>query len=704
MGIFDNLALALQGQPKEGEGLPAIDSPSDQTPEEIALVQHVREKIDAVRQSTSRITQEGIAFTNTAYLLGYDGVVYDTNLRQFKNVDPKRRLSRNRFKINKVLPTVQNRLARLCMSPPKYDVRPNSNSSEDKDAARLGLQIIEDIFDKQNFVEKRQEVLMCAMQGGVGYVQPIWDPTLGKPMPDPQGGELEYEGDVRLEVLNMLEVFPDPLAKSLEDAQWWVKAKVRKLDYFKERYTEGGRGLAVKEEDVWLLSSIYDLKQNAMSSDQASGNQTTSQMKNSAIELVYYEKRSKNHPNGRMVVCAAGILLEDKELPIGEFDLVKFDDILIGGRYHSEAIITHLRPIQDQYNITRTKCADWIKQTLAGKYIVARGSGLSQEALTNGTEVLEYDNVPGAAPPSAMNIPSIPQYVYEDINVLDKEFDFVSGINESSRGVSPGNSMPFRGLALLAEQDQTRISTQTNRNEAGYARLGCIILKYVGKFYQMPRLLKTAGDGLGYAVKEFKGSDLGDNYDVIVMPGSTVPSSKVLKRQDIMNAYQSGLLGDPADPKLRAKVLKICEFGDTSEMWKDQALDEQCVKKAIDQIEKGQAPQPIGHEWDNHEMFIREMNQYRKTDKFDNFSDEQKSIFTYVSEWHVQALVALQNPMIPQQQMMAEHVVNTMHSMQQQGQMPHPGEQPAAPAPMPGDPQQIPPSGTMPGVNVPQGV
>lgn len=695
MSLFDKIALALSGgNGKDGEPLGPIDTASDQTPEEMALVSHVREKIDQVRQTSSRITQEGIAFTNTAYLLGYDGVVYDTSLRQFKNVDPKRRLSRNRFKINKVLPTVQNRLARLTMSPPKYDVRPNSNSSQDKDSARLGLQIIEDTFDKQNFTEKRQEVLMCAMQGGVGYVQVLWDPTLGNQMTDPETGDMVgYEGDVRLEVLNMLEVFPDPLAKSLDDAQWVVKAKVRKLDYFKERY--GDRGLAIKEEDVWLLSSIYDLKTNAMSSDQMSGNQTSAQMKNSAIELVYYEKRSKEHPNGRMVVCANGILLEDKELPIGEFDIVKFDDILIGGRYHSEAIITHLRPIQDQYNITRTKCADWVKQTLAGKYIVAKGAGLSQEALTNGTEVLEYNSVAGAPPPQAMMIPSIPQYVYEDIKVLSSEFDFISGINEVSRGVTPGSSMPFRGLALLAEQDQTRISTQTNRNESGFARLGCAILKYVGRYYEMPRLLKTAGDGLGYAVKDFKGSDLNNNYDVIVIPGSTVPTSKVLKRQDIMNAYQSGLLGDPADPKLRAKVLKMCEFGDTSEMWKEQALDEQQIKKAINSIEEGQMPQPIGHEWDNHEMFIKEMNEYRKTDKFDELSDQQKQMFTIVSEWHVQALVSLTQPQIPQQQIMAQHMVNTMHDMQSKGQMTAP--QPPSPSGV------IPPAGSMPGVGAQQG-
>lgn len=668
MSIFETIAEKFKAS-RSGEGdLPPLTDAVEQSPEEIKLAAFVRRKIDMIRQSNSRIAQEGTTFTNMAYLLGFDGVYYDTTYRQFRNVDPKRRISRNRFKINKILPTIQNRLARLCQSPPKYDVRPKSNSSEDKDCARLGLEIINDIFDRQNFKEKQQDVLMCAMQGGVGYVQVTWDPMLGEPMIDPETNELSYTGDIRLEVLNFLEVFPDPLAKSLDDAQFIVKAKVRKLDYFKDRYPE--RGGAVREEDVWLLSSIYDLKGNAMTSVGIAGAQTNEQMKNSAIELVYYEKRSREYPNGRMIAVGNGILLEDKELPIGEFDFIKFDDILIGGRFNSEAIITHLRPVQDQYNINRTKCADWIRKTLGGKFIAAKGAGLSQEAINNDSgEVVEYNPVPGAAPPSAMSIPAIPSYVYEDIKTLSQEFDFVSGINEASRGVAPGAQMPFRGMALLVEQDQTRISVQTNRNETSYARIGCCILKYAGKNYEMPRMLKVAGDGLEYAVKEFKGADLNENYDVIVIAGSTVPSSKVLKRQDIINAFQMGLLGDPADPKLRAKVLKMMEFGDVAEMWKDQALDEQCVKKMIAVIEEGEMPNPPGHEWDNHEMFIKQMNDYRKTDKFEKMSDEQKGIFNYVAEWHLNALTSLMNPGIPQQQQMAQQMVNSMHDMKATGQL-----------------------------------
>lgn len=685
MGIFEKLAQSLAGS-KESS-LDQIETPSDQTPEEVALVTYIRQKIDLVRQTNQRIAQEGVVFTNIAYLLGYNQITYDTASRQFRNNDPKRRITRTSIKINKILPTVQNRLARLCQNPPKYDVRPNSNSSQDKDCARLGLQVIDDIFDKQNFKEKQQDLLMNCMQAGVGYVQVMWDPSLGKPMPNG-----EYEGDVRLEVLNFFEVFPDPLAKTLDDAQWIIKAKVRKLDYFRERYE---RGYAVKEEDVWLLSSLYDLKTNAASGVGIAGSSANQQMQNSAIECVLYERRSKDHPNGRMCVMANGILLEDKELPVGELDIVKFDDILIGGRYHSEAIITHLRPIQDQYTILRTKCAEWIKQLLAGKYIVAKGAGLGQESLNNDTEVLEANPVAGWNGPvvQPLMLPQIPQYAYEDIATLDKEFDFVSGINEASRGEGSSTQSTFRGQALLVEQNQTRISVQTNRNEVGYAKIGSLILKYVGKYYEMPRLIKNAGDGLEYTVKEFKGSELNDNYDVIVMPGSTVPGSKVLKRQDLINLYQMGILGNPQDPKVIQKLLKNLEFGDINEVWKEQALNEQQVKKVIAKIESGELPQPIGHEWDDHVTFIRELNEYRKTDKYEEMSPEQQGMINYVAEWHLNAQTALLNPQIPQQQMMAQHMVNTMNDLKAQngGMLPAPDagmQPPPEQASMPAPPQE----------------
>lgn len=691
MGIFTDIANKILAAKDKTPGTPLekIEHIDDQSTEERKLVDHIRSKIDLIRQSNSRVALDAIYLTNTAYLMGYSGIFYDTTYRQFRNNDPRHKLSRNRFKVNKILPTIQNRLARLTKSPPKYDVRPNSNSTEDKDGARLALQILEDLYDKTRFDEKRQDVLMAAMQGGVGYVQALWDPTLGKPMVDPDSGEITgYEGDVRIEVLNCLEVFPDPLAKNVEDCQYIIKAKVRKLEYFKEKYPD--RGQIVKEEDTWLISSIYDLRTNALTSVGIVGSNIQDQSKNSAIELCYYEKRSKSYPNGRMVVCAGGILLEDKELPIGEFDIVKFDDIIIGGRYNSESVITHLRPIQDTYNITRTKCADWIRKMMAGKIIAPLGSNIKMESLNNDSgEVFYHTPVPNATEPHAFQMPTIPPYIYKDLEALDKEFDFVSGINEISRGVLPSSSIPASGMAFLQEQDETRIGAMTTRNENALAKLSCIMLRYVGKYYEMPRMLKLAGDGLEYAVKEFVGSDIKDNYDVITIPGSTSPVSKVLKRQDILNAYQMGILGNPMDDKLKMKVLKMLEYGDVAEMWKTQSLTEARIKKEIEAIEKGQKPDLS--EFDNHDLFLLELNDYRMSDKYEQLDDSKKGMLIWVMNWHLQTKVNLSNPQIPQQQMLAEqmskHMPQVFNEQNQQLQQ-HPG----APAhlPPPPIPGQVP--------------
>lgn len=666
---FADITKSLFG-PKKDEKLEPLQELNEQSPDERKLVEHIKEKIDSVRQTNSRIAIEGIYMANIAYLIGFDGVYFDSAYRQFRNVDPKRKLSRNRFKVNKILPTIQNRLARLTQNPPKYDVKPNSNSTEDKDAARLGIDVINYIFDKERFTEKRQDALMMAMQGGHAYIQTTWDPTKGKPMVDPETGEQTgYEGDIKFEVLNCLQIFPDPLAKNVEDAQYLIKAKTRKLEYFRSRYPE--RGHLVKEESTWLLSATYDMRVNSLTSVGIVGAQTSDQMKNSAIEIVYYEKRSNEHPNGRRVVTANGVLLEDGELPCGEYDIVKIDDMIIGGRYNSEAIITHLRPIQDQYNVSRTKMADWVRKMLAGKYLVAKGAGLGQESLSNDSgEVVEFNPVPNAPPPTAMTIPQIPPYMFKEVENLNGEFDFVSGINEISRGVLPSASIPAQGMAFLQEQDQTRIGVQTSRNEVAYAKVGSIVLKYVGKNYVLPRIMKIAGDGLGYAVKNFVGADLKDNYDVCVIEGSTTPQSKVLRNQEIINRYQMGLFGNPQDPKVISKVLKMTEFGDDNEMWKKQALDEAQVKRVIKAIEEGDAValRENMNEFDNHALHLEMMNEYRLEEKFPKLDEQKRGIFFWVMEWRLNAITNILNPGLQQTQNMAQNEVAQIQAGQGQEQ------------------------------------
>jgi hypothetical protein len=581
--------------------------------DEKKICAHVRNLVEERRSAASRIAHESIWMTNIAAILGFNGLTYNANMRQFQPVN--RVASRGGsapIKVNKILPTLQNRQAKLCKNPPRYEVRPESNDTQDKEAARLGIEILTWIWDKQNVDEKRLNLMMWIQQCGHSYLKCSWDSSLGNEMVNPETGELDYEGDVRVDVVSAFEVFPDPLAKTLDDASDVIQATVRKLDYFKLRYPE--KGDKVEQEDAWLLSLQYEDTIKTINQRGPSNSGFAQSMKNCAIELVKYEKRSKDYPQGRMIVCANGVLLEDKPLPIGEIPFAKFDDIMVGGKYYSEAVTTHIRPIQDYNDDVIRKRADWTKKLLTGKLIAARGSGLSQESLNDQSgEVVYYDvvpNAPNGGAPTPLPMPTIPQYAYNEEERNDSMINYISGISDVSRGTIPSASIPALGMQILVEQDDSRIGVMVEQHERSYAKIGGMILKFVEKYYTMPRKLKIAGKNQTYLVKEVTGEMLRGNTDVIVIRGSTLPGSKVLRRQEVLNAFQQGLLGDPADPKVREQVLAHLEFGDIGAIWKDQSLDEFQVMLGIKLIEKGELPP--AHKLDNHEFWILELNRYRK--------------------------------------------------------------------------------------------
>lgn len=452
------------------------------------------------------------------------------------------------------------------------------------------------------------------------------------------------EGDIRVDVCSYFEIFPDPLAKSWDEMKWLIQAKVRPISYFKDHYEE--RGELVQEEDVWLNSLQYEARINSMNTNTGSSGTPSSQMKNSAIEISYYEKASKKHPFGRHIIVANGVKLKDSILPIDEIPFVKFDDIVVGGKFCGEAVITHLRPLQDQLNKGKTMRAAFLNRMLTGKMTAARGANLAAEALNDQSgEVVEYDPVPNAPDsgrPMALTMPSIPQYAYQEEDVLKSDMNDTAGINEASRGQMPSASIPAIGMQLLVEQDDTRIGTETEGHEYSYADLGRIILKFVGDYYKTDRLLKTVGENQEYTVRTYRGEDLKENYDVSVVRGSTLPGSKVLKRQEILNLYERGLFGNPQDQLVQQNVMSMLEFGDEYQAWQRRSLRMAQIQRGIEMIQQGVKP-PVS-EFDDHALWVQELDDFRISEKGLKLQPEQTIILLEVMNDHINFTQEMVNP------------------------------------------------------------
>ncbi len=628
MGLLDAFRNAAQPESLMDPDSEAneVKGPMDQSAEEIALVQHVRQQLEENRASANRIAHEGIWMTNIAYCLGYDGLMYNTTSRQFQPINrASAYLRKNRIHANKILPTVQNRLARLSQNPPEYEIAPETNDTEDKDAARLSEQVLDSLVDACEINKKRIFLYMWMQQCGHAYVRVYWDITKGPMMMGPEGKAIRA-GDVAVDVESPFAVFPDPFARTDDDARSLIMAKVRPLDYFKHHYPT--RGGIVREEAAWLLSAQYEQRVNSLNSRGPSQGGMTEQFKNSAIEMTKYEAPSLQYPNGRMIVAANGVLLENKELPVGEIPLCKFDDTVVAGKYYSETPVTHARPIQDQYNETLRRRAEWTRRLLAGKYKAPRGSGLGQEALNDESgEVVLYNPVPtaGGANLEPLPIPTIPEYAYKEEDRLDNLINYIFGISDVSRGVLPSASIPAIGAQLLQEQDQTRLSTITELAERSWSKCFRLMLKHVENFYVVDRKMKLAGKSREYIVKELNGKLLRGNTDVRVKRGSTQPNSKTLKRQDIVNTMSLGLLGDPKDPNVANKILPLLEFGDSQDIWLDYGIDMAQIKRGMDAMEQGELVL-ASHE-DNNALWVQEINRFRKSDKFEMLPQEVQDLF-----------------------------------------------------------------------------
>lgn len=624
--------------------------------DEKELCGYIKNKVEESKNNPARISFENNVITNTAYLLGYDSVYFDSRTRQLRPFAGNGLPQKSRVHANLILPTVQNRLSRLAKNPPRYDVKPNSNAQEDKDAARLTLKVINNVWDAERINEKRIHMYMWMQQGGHAWMKIYWDPMKGKQVAG-MDGQIEYEGDIGADICSPLEIYIDPLARQTSDAQWLIQCKVRKLTYFRNQYGEKGR--EVKQEGAWLTSIQNLIKINNMSS-KSNGGQMDVDMKDAAIEIAYYEKPSKRFPEGRMIVTANGVLLAYKSLPCGEINFVKFDDIQVGGKFYSESVITHLRPLQDQFNRNLRRKAEFLNKGLNLKFIAAKGAGLNEEALTDNTEVVQYNPVPNAEAPRAVTPPQLPQYVYTDGEMLKSDMAEISGISEVSKGQMPSASIPAIGMQLLQEADETRIGIVTESNENSWADVGRLIAKYAARYYNSKRYLKEAGQSGEYVIKEYTGEDLKESFDVSVVRGSTLPNSKTLKRQELLNAYQQGLLGDPNDPSIRRRLLEHLEFGDVAGIWEDQFVDDAQIKRSMDEIEQGLIPKI--HPDDNHKAHFDYKNRLRKTDKFLSWTPDIQEIFLANLEEHKKFIVqevaaeAGPAPMPPAEQLPLEEV------------------------------------------------
>lgn len=634
--------------------------PSDMT-EKKELVNEIETYYDKVKNS--RLFYEKEWVVNLAYLLGKQWTRYNNATQRL--YEPGAPSWRVRLTSNLILPVFRILKAKILRIEPMLHVLPSTNDKEAKASAKVADKVLSFLWRTLRMVMVMDSLVGEVLSSGTAFLKPFFNKNVGKkftefdttttpnenPYLDEDGRQKVDEknvplflvldangqpivkeyctGEIEVDVVSPFEIFPDPLATSMEDCKWVMQAKVRSVIQIQELY-----GITVEPEDKLILYGTGVSEQI----QQLLGKEEETQDTDGALVKEYWEVPTKKFPKGRVITVANGELLQNEEIPDEYLELknplpfIKFDFIKIPKRFFSKSLIDDLRPLQKEYNKSRSQVIENKNLTAKGKLLIAIQSKVSKNAFTSEPGEKIYHYAGNWAPPTMLSITPLPNYVFQNLADIKQDMFDISGVHEVSQARTPKGIRSGAAISILQEQDDTQLGPVIHGFQDSLETFGRMLLEIVKKRYTEPRAIKVVGKDMVDFVNDFIGNDILGCDDVVVQMGSSIPQNKIAREQYLTQLYTLGLLS-------KEEVREYLGL-EGEEVFSDDRLDEAKAVIENEQMAKGIVMKV--DTFDDHLAHIKILNAFRKQEIYYDFDDRIKHIFMMHEKTHEDLLQGLE--------------------------------------------------------------
>lgn len=339
------------------------------------------------------------------------------------------------------------------------------------------------------------------------------------------------EENVKAIPVNPYNVFPDPLATSVRDADYIIYASYKNENILKRKFPKKADRLI--GSDIKYSELVRENNKNARLDNQI----LVLEIYAKDYELVQFEKENYNvlkpkYPNGRrLILCPElGVVLSDSEIPYkadkGEhtfpFELIK--DYDIPGKFWGEGEVAQLLTPQKYMNELNNAILDNAKATANMPWIVDKNAGIPVGKITNRPGLIIRKN-PGTEVKREQP-PGMPTYVINAVETYKNDMEQISGIFDTVKGNSETGVYTAQGILALQEAGQARIRLKVKLMEAALGRIGKMWFNRMKQYWKEDRWLRiTRSDGT-YDFKKFTKKVLEYDYDIRITAGSTMPVNR----------------------------------------------------------------------------------------------------------------------------------------------------------------------------------
>lgn len=575
-------------------------------------------EVEYNRARSARIPFERQWYLNIAFWSGRQWVQWDSSPTSpgamGRLIEPPTPSNRVRITVNRIRRLMNKQLAKLNKEEIRGYISPATPDDEDIAASRSGEKLNDYLIELTNLNEKMSRADWWMLICGTSFLKDRYDQSIrlsGPSIQDPQTGEnqpIEVYGAPTVEVVSPFHLLVPNLDEPDLDKQAWIMhVVVRTKKEIQDQY-----GVQVEQDEI--------LASNSIEARLLSAQGLTSQNAKRGIEVKeVWVAPCAEYPNGMVLAWTnEKVLSFYPEWPYsyGEhpFHLRRHVET---GRFYGESTVTDLIPLQVEYNRSRSQIIE-DKNRMARPALTAMVGSIDPRKIRGVPgEIIEYK--PGTERPQALQMPNVPGYVIDHLQLLQKEMEEISEQAALEQGV-PSGVTAATAIAYIQENQDSVLALTLRNKEKVYERLCRHMLALVIQFWDAQRQIKVVGQNQNFEGFLLSATDLRGNTDWRVQTGSATPVSYSAKQAQIMELMKGGMI--PVD-----RGLQYMNMGDTAKLFEEMQVDVREAERQNVKMSRG-VPTVTG-EWQNLLVHVKTHDDYRKREEFENADENVQAIFRH---------------------------------------------------------------------------
>jgi hypothetical protein len=412
--------------------------------------------------------------------------------------------------------------------------QPMAVNNDHKSQAQVILaKVLLEYYQKEKKIENHvKKAVETSLIYGDAYIAMEWDATSGIQYGVDDKGDVVHDGDIVIKNYNPLNVIFDYTIQDFNKRDWIILVEPV------NRYELAAKFKKQKEQILGVgLEDQMERATTRLGWDRYDNDEMIPVYK-------FYHRPTMARPGGRYTeFITPSVVLVDTALPYKNIPVFRMAPGEQDESPFGYSVSFDLLPLQEAIDGMNSTAVTNIGQFGVQNILVPMGSNISQEELSGGLSILEYD--PNLGPPSPLQLTATSGETYSFMQKLEALMETLSGVNSVTRG-NPESSLKS-GAALALVQS---MAIQFNSGlQASYAQIledtGTGMINILKTYATTPRIADIAGKSNEPYMQEWTKESIDQINRVVVDMGNPLSTSLAGRLNLAENLMAGGFIENP---------------------------------------------------------------------------------------------------------------------------------------------------------------